>query len=161
MHKNTRLFILFLAVVVAALFGIKMSNMATGGPTQVLPSGTPVAVENVSPKTYSYVGCGISFSAPEFEVKETKEALKLTQKITGEEIDIVCGKSLPTPPLTKDKIESTNIASQSATLYHDQNVKTQKPLDVVKFKHPKTQLEVAVFGYGETYKALVKSIQLL
>ncbi len=160
MHRNTNLLIISLALVATLLFGIKVKIWLRGGPAEIAlttPVPTPVVFT-----TYTNMDCGVSLNYPvDFTREEATNAARLTSTISKESIDIACAKTVPKPPLPKEKISETTVASISATVYHDASAKDGSPRDVVVFTHPKKQLEVAVFGFGEVFQNILSSLKLL
>src|SRR3989344_6375559 len=169
MHRNTALLIAFLAVLAALVTGLKIGS--TFSPqaqlAQVSPLPSSVAVTEASPqvagaeapKTYTSSNCGLSFNYdPDFSVTEASATTTLTNAKTGENIYILCGTEFPRPPLSAEQIETATVAGQKATIYHDASAKDGTPLDVVVFSHPKNNLEVALFGFGEVFKKVIQSL---
>lgn len=160
MHRNTKILLIFLGLIVALIAGVKVKLWLTGGPAAIiLPTPVPTPVAFVP---YINKDCGISFSYPEdFTKEEATNAARLTSTLSKETIDIACGKTLPKPPLPKEKIEAVTVASISATIFHDASAKDGSPRDVVVVTHPQKQLEIALFGHGDVFRKVLESLKLL
>lgn len=170
MHRNTAILLVVLTLVTAFVMGIRVNRKlyptppASPNPSSVFanPSPTPVDAPQNDVLNHENADCGIAFSYPtSFQVKTGANATTLKDESTGEEINILCGASLPKPPLTQDKIETASAAGQQALVYHDASARTGNPIDVVMFTHPTNMLEVAVIGIGEVFNQLVASVRIM
>lgn len=166
MHRNTYLLVLLLAVVAALVVGVnvgsKYSEEATRdkGQETSQPSGSPKA-----PKTLEYGNqyCGISLTYPDsLQILEATAGAIFTDAVNASEsVALVCQKDIPRPSLPVDQIETIQIDSVAAKLYHDSDPKDGTPIEELIFFHPTIHLDVFLAGFGETFDAIVKSIRIL
>jgi hypothetical protein len=83
-------------------------------------------------------------------------------------VAIACQEEIPRPPLTPENIENSIVyneaktASATARLYHDASAKDgNQKLDQFIFRNPRTGMDIFVAGFGPTFEAIIKSVQLL
>lgn len=166
MHRNTKTLTVILLITAALLLGVRISNLLSGTPEPSAspspPGRAPAQFPATPTKTYINSNCGITLEYPaDFTSQESTNAARLTKTGTTDTIDIACGKNLPKPPLPKEKVETATVAGQLATIYHDKLAKDGSLIDVVMLTHPKTKLEIALFGWGEVFTTLLKSIRFI
>lgn len=170
MHRNTLLFISFLAVVAALLFGFNL------GRRWYAPSPTPTPLPTSSPqvkaptKLLTYINsiCGISFQYPDTltKLEATSGAMFVDSQNASNSVALACQAEIPRPPLAPEKVETVTLeatsgASISAKLYHDASSKDGSPIDELIFTHPKTGLDVFIAGFGATFKQILNSLKIL
>lgn len=161
MPKRTLILLVALLLLAALLFGIKINQwMSPKTISQPIPTIAPLATPLPSPVTYLNPDCGVLIEYPSaFKVEEASQSARLSRG--NETIDVVCAETLPTPNLTADETEEMTVAGQKATVYHDADSQTKEPIDVVMFKHPQRNLEIAIFGYGEAFRQVLAKLQLV
>lgn len=160
MHRNTLLLVAFLAVIAALLVGLNVGRSLSPSQTPK-PSPAPTPIPTIG--YLSGTVCGVSFmysnSLQEIE-SSTSGTILADATNPNNSIVIACQKDIPRVPLAPDKIETIEIGSFSAKLYHDASPKDGTPIDKLIFTHPKTKLDVFIAGFGTTYQALLQSLQL-
>lgn len=166
MHRNTALLLALLGVIAALLIGLFIGRRLTGNTsppiTRVQPSPTP-AVPSPSPLTsfFTHTECNLSFAYPtDFRLAESSDSAQLTNTVTDEQINLICGVDFPKPPLPAERIEEASVAGVLATVYHDASAENGSPIDVVVFDHPTTGVEIALFGFGEVFEGILNSLVL-
>lgn len=128
------------------------------------PSATPlIKITNVT--TYTDKKCGFSFSYPSSFIREksTNEGavIYLNPDNPNDTIIATCLPQIPRPPLSADKIESIILDGQPATLYHDQSQKDGSPRDEIIVKHPKTEMEIIVAGFGAVFEKAISTFKFI
>lgn len=167
MHRNTKTLTIVLLLTAALLLGVRISNLLSGRNEQPLSSSSPSNLPNTQfpggpTKSFVSTYCGVTFDYPvDMTLNESTNAARLTKLGSNETIDVACGQNLPKPPLPKDKIETATVAGQLATVYHDKLTKDGSPIDVVILTQPTKKLEIALFGFGETFIKLLKSVRFI
>ncbi len=167
MPRNTFLVVSFLAIVAALVLGVNIGKRLTNPPTPTLvttpaPSPTPTVIPLT---TYTSKTCGVSFEYPAEFVKQ--EASESAGAIFADPNDIksmiifACQKDIPRVPLPPEKIETMQIGSASAKLYHDASSKDGTPIDKLIFRHPKNGLDVFLAGLGPVFTRAVSSFKIL
>lgn len=167
MPRNTILVITVLAVFAALVVGVnigkRLSNPPNPTPT-ITPTLTPTPTP-VPPITYVSKTCGISLDyPPNFIKQEASDAAGVIFTDPNDAktmIVLACQKDIPRSPLPPDKIETIQIASVSAKLYHDQSMKDGSPIDKLIFSLPKKGIDVLVAGLGPTFQAAISSLKIL
>lgn len=166
MHRNTILVIGFLAVVAAMLVGLNIGKRLQ--PETPLPTPLPTTLTKPlnlptpqpNPIGYNLTDCGLSFTyEPEFNLETASSSAQLTSKTTQEQINIVCVPEIPKPALPPEKVDEIELAGNKAMLYHDTSAKDGSPLDAVILTHPNLEIEIGIFGFGEKFQNLLKSIK--
>jgi hypothetical protein len=173
MHR-TYLLITFLAAFAALLIGVHVGKrVASDAAVQVAPTPDPsVTPEATTSALQPYTNsiCGFSLVFPttlSFMEGASGSAFLIDSKNQNESIAIACQEEIPRPPLTADKIETVILynesksASVAAKLFHDASAKDGTPLDQLIFRHPKTQDDVYLAGFGETFNSIIKTIKLI
>lgn len=178
MQRNTAVIIAILSVTAALLIGLTIGRRLSGNSKPIInlpaqtgdlqPSPTSqLTTHNSSPspspagKFFSHPQCGLSFTYPaDFQLSSASDSVQLTNTLTNEQINLICGIEFPRPPLAKERIETATIAGQPATIYHDASARDGTPVDVVAFNHPENGLEIALFGFGEVFASIISSISL-
>jgi hypothetical protein len=170
MPRNTLIFVGILAVIAALVVGVnigKSMGQAQPPSTTVTPTGTPALPQQTpTPMVTVFTNptCGIQFTYPPTYTKlesEDGSAVIQNPQNKSETIAVACQKDIPRPPLVASKIETIQIGTMSAKLYHDASPKDGTPLDAVIFTHPKTKLDVFVGGYGAAFDAAIHSLTIL
>lgn len=166
MHRNTYLLVSFLAVLAALVVGVNFGRRYAAPATVGQPSSPnlPIPTANQALSEYSNKHCGISFMYPSSFTKlesATGSAILVNPQNSDESIAIICQKEIPPPALPPEKIDSVQIGTVSAKLYHDASAKDGKPLEALIFRHPITGLDIFIAGYGSAFNDLLKSIQVL
>jgi len=169
MHKNTLLFVSFLAVIAALLIGFNLGRATpqlSNTPTQSL---TPIPTPRPTLGYVSASTCGITFTYPNSLTPMESSGsgiILIDSEQPDTSIVVVCQEEIPRIALTPDKIEtmtiqsSTGSASVSAKLYHDVSGRDGTPLDKLIFVHPKSNLDVFVAGFGPVFQQLIASLKL-
>lgn len=166
MHRNTYLLVIFLAVFAALVVGVNLGKrLATPAPTPAptpaeSPSPSPISVSDI----YTNKTCGFSFIYPStltLSEESTGSALLVHSTNKDESIVVACQPEIPRPPLTPDKIETVLISSISANLYHDASAKDGTQIDELIFRNPKTNMDIFIAGFGETFNSVIATVKLL
>ncbi len=169
--RNTLLFISFLAIIAALLFGFNLGRRFTQPTTdnkQLTTDITPSPVmKTPSLTTYTNTLCGISFQYPESltKLEATAGAIFVDPEDASSSVALACQKEIPLPALVPERIEQLNVtattgATLSAKLYHDASPKDGTPIDKFIFTHPKTGLDVLIAGFGTTFQQIITSLKL-
>lgn len=178
MHRNTYLFVTFLAVFAALVVGVNLGKrssppsnaMTTITPTPLRPSDSAGQAPTPTTALYTNKECGFSLDYPAgLTLMEgaTGSAFLVNTQNQNESVAIACQEEIPRPPLTADKIETrtiynpTKTASVSARLYHDASAKDGTPIDELIFRHPKTGIDIFIAGFGETFDNIIATVKLL
>ena len=169
MAKTTSILIIVLAILAALITGIQIGRkVGKTNPIAQLPSPAQISILStpisspLSLLNYSSSDCGVTFSySPTYQLQEASDSAILTNSQTGDEITLICGTEFPTPPLPPEKIEEATIAGQLATIYHDASAKDGSPLDVVVLTHPQRLLQIALFGFGQSFQQLLNTLTIL
>ena len=162
MYRNTFILVSLLAVFAALVIGV---NIGRRGSLSQAPTPTPGPAP-ASPQLLSFndATCGISLKYPSNLTKldsATGSAVFLDPKNPQAGLVVICQKDIPRPPLSADKIESFQIGSVSAKLYHDTTAKDGKPVDSLIFANPKTKLDVFISGLGDTFQQVIQTVEIL
>ncbi len=172
MPRNTFLVVTILAVFAALVVGVnigkRLSNAPppAGGSTSTAiptPALTPTPT-TAPPITYISKTCGVSFDyPPNFTKQEASgsSGVIFTDPDVKTMIIFTCQKDIPRPPLAPGNIETIQIASMSAKLYHDTNAKDGTPIDKLIFRHPKNGLDVFFAGLGPLFQQAISSLKIL
>ncbi len=176
MHRNTYIFIIFLAIFAAIVAGVNVSNLLY--PQKVVvneqPQGsTQLAIPSLNSEprdsTYTSSACGISFlfnSSLSMRSESSESAIFSTPE-TSDSIFVTCQKDIPRPPIVDNLIEERAIEntsksiSVSAKLYHDQSPKDGSKIDALIFFHPTIQKDVFIAGYGNDFDTIMNSVHLI
>ncbi len=171
MHRNTLLFVSFLAVVAAFLVGTLVGrNLPQSTTITVAPASTPSAEPTKAVKLlkYSDQTCKLSLDYPNtLEVLESSNSGTIFTDPNNEKdtILVICQSDIPRLPLSPEKIESVILpapkgATVSATLYHDASAKDGTPIDKLIFTHPTNGMDVLIAGFGTVYTQMLVSLRL-
>lgn len=162
MHRNTFLLVLILAVVAALLVGVNIGRKFTP-PVEVIasPSPTPILTAPLQ-TTFTSPNCGISLTLPP-GTTVAAEATNGAQFVSPDSTVVLlgCEKEIPKPAIPADKIETIQIASISAKLYHTTSTKDGTPFDALIFRNPTTEMDIYLAGLGSTFSAILRSIEVL
>ncbi|EKD68127.1 MAG: hypothetical protein ACD_48C00069G0001, partial [uncultured bacterium] len=60
-----------------------------------------------------------------------------------------------------EQIDSIQVASISAKLYHTKSAKDDALFDALIFRNPNTAMDIYLAGVGSTFSAIIKSITIL
>ena len=172
MHRNTYLLVIILAICAALLIGVNIGKRLQKQPvgqSSSLGGASPTPTPAVTTQTYVDSYCGFSLDYPAgYAVLENASGSAIFNNTTDktQSITVTCQKDIPKPPLTADKIETLTIpivngASVSAKLYHDSSAKDGTPIDAVIFRHPTNGMDGFIAGYGDTFNATIKTLQIL
>ncbi len=171
MHRNTYLLVIFLSLFAALLVGVNIGKSLQKQPAEQSPlsGATPTSTPSITIQTYTDTYCGFSLSYPSnFTVLENASGSAIFNNTadTTQSMTITCQRAIPRPPIPADKIETITIpttsgSSVSAKLYHDSSAKDGTPIDVVIFRHPTNGMDDFVAGYGDSFNAAVKTLQIL
>jgi len=162
MARNTFFLITALAVIAALVVGVNIGrsiNQKPQQPVQQEKTASPSASPTPSDITYS--GCGITLTYPQSMTKldvETGGAMFVDTKNPSESFAVACQKDIPRPALAPDKVETVTIGSTSAKLYHDSSAKDGKVVDKLIFHDIKTNVDVYVSGFGDTFKKILSTL---
>jgi len=162
MHRNTFLLVLILAIVAALLVGVNIGRTYTP-PVEVIASPTPTPILAAPlPTTFTGTNCGISLTLPAGITVEA-EATNSAQFVSPDGMVVLlgCEKEIPKPAIPADKIETIQIASISAKLYHTTSAKDGTPFDALIFRNPTTAMDIYLAGLGSTFSAIIRSIEVL
>ena len=163
MHKNTFVLVLFLAIVAALLVGVNIGRKFQPTAEITLPTPTPASASNAAiATTFTSINCGISLTLPP-ETTATNVATNSAQFVSADSSAVVfgCEKEIPKNALPAEKIETIQIASISAKLYHTTSPKDGTLFDALIFRNPETSMDIYLAGLGSTFSAIIKSITIL
>lgn len=178
MAKGTLIFLFFLTIFAALLFGINIGKKLVSQQSAIIitpsPSPSPVIIPAISASpsaalkkstsvtTYTDDRCGFSFSYPGSFINQKTingQSTILTDPENPKSIiAATCASSIPRPPVSSEKIESIMLGNTAATLYHDQN-QDGTPRDEVIVKHPTNGMEIIIAGYGEYFQQALASFK--
>lgn len=162
MPRNTAVLVFFLTLFAAAVVGINLfKNPENPAQTPIETSTTPTP--NISLDTYQNDVCGVRFQYPSGinKLESRDGAVFSDPNATDSAVFITCQKDIPRSPLSPDRIETIQIGTVSATLYHDASPKDGSPIDKLIFSHPGNGLDIYVAGFGPVFRQLTTSIKLL
>jgi len=161
MHRNTFLLVLILAIVAALLVGVNIGRKFQPTADQPL-AGTPIPTQKPQSTIFTSASCGITLTLPP-GTKPTAVASNSAQFISLDSSIVVfgCEKEIPKIPLPPEKIETMQVASISAKLYHTTSAKDGTPFDALIFRNPTTAMDIYLAGLGSTFSAIIRSIELI
>lgn len=171
MHRNTLLFVSFLAVVAAFLVGTLVGrNLPRSTTITVAPTPAPSAEPTQAVKLLNYTDqtCKLSLEYPNtLEVLESTNSGTIFTNPNNEKdtILVVCQNDIPRVPLTPEKITSVILrtakgATVSANIYHDTSTKDGTPIDKLIFRHPTSGMDIFVGGFGKVFDRLITTIKI-
>lgn len=165
MHRNTFLLVLTLSIVAALLVGVNIGRKFRPTDDQPLadtPVATPTASTVVAQTTFTSSTCGISLTLPP-GTTVAAEATNGAQFVNPDATVVLlgCEKDIPKLALPPEKIETIQVASIAAKLYHTTSTKDGTPFDALIFTNPKNSMDIYLTGLGSTFSAIVKSITIL
>lgn len=164
MHRNTLIIVCILSVLAALVIGVNLGrNTSRAEQAAGRPSLTPTPTR-INMHTYTSPSCGISLTYPEyFTLLENpiNGAVFTNTRNPADAVVVACQKDIPRVPLTEDQIETVQIGSIAAQLYHDASAKDGTPVDKLIFTHPGTKMDVYIAGFGDEFKAVLRSLQLI
>jgi hypothetical protein len=162
MHRNTFLLVLILAIVAALLIGVNIGKKFTP-PIEIgaLPSPTPIPTPAIQ-TTFTSATCGISLTLPP-GTTIAAEATNGAQFVSPDSTVVLlgCEKEIPKLAIPADKIETIQVASITAKLYHTTSTKDGMPFDALIFRNPTTEMDIYLAGLGSTFSAIIRSIEVL
>ena len=172
MHRNTYLFVTFLAIFAALVVGVNLGRRVSTPQNESTKTNlTPTPRVTLTPKLTTYINttCGFTLQYPDTLTKmESTGSAILADTATGaQSIAIACQKDIPRPPLPATKIETISFtggdgaSSLSAKLYHDASPKDGTPVDILIFRNPKTNVDAYIAGYGDMYNQILATLTLL
>jgi hypothetical protein len=169
MHRNTLLLVSILAVCAALLIGVNIGKLMTKQAPSAPPTQTPTPTPGQSMQTYRDMYCGFSLTYPaSFTILENASGSAILHNTADktQSLTVTCQTAIPRPAIPADKIETLTIptvsgASIAATLYHNSSARDGTPIDEVIFKHPTNGMDAFVAGYGATFNAAIKTLQIL
>lgn len=169
MHKNTYIVVSILAVLAALVVGVNVGKKIS--PTVPTPAPTITTAPSPTPKTQTFrdTACGFSVTyEDQYTLMENASGSAILTHASDQTKSIImtCQKDIPRPALTPENIETfpiqtTDGASVSATLYHNQSAKDGTPVDALIFTHPTRTLDIFIAGYGDSFNKLIKTIEIL
>ena len=167
MPRNTFLVVIILAVVAALVVGVNVGKRLATAPASPSVPATPTLSPTptpIPPVTYISKACGVSFDYPPDYIKQEASGsagvIFLDPKDSKTMIVLTCQKDIPRVPLPPEKIETMQIASISAKLYHDTSAKDGTPIDKLIFYNSKVKMDVFLAGLGTAFDAAVASLKL-
>lgn len=168
MPRNTLIVVSLLAVFAALIVGVNIGkNFASPQPTPFL-SATPTFAATPTPPiqriSYRNEFCGITLQYPSSMNKlenASDSAIFTDPNIPSDTVILTCQKDIPRPPLAESSIETVQISSVSAKLYHDTSGKDGTPIDKLIFKNPDTKLDVYLAGSGPTFDTILSTVSIL
>lgn len=161
MHRNTFFLVLLLSVIAALLVGVNIGR--TFRPTaDITASVTPTPSPQPSQPTVFTSQCRITVILPA-GATVAQEATDGAQFVNPDAtvVFLGCQKDIPRPAIPAEKIETLQIASISAKLYHTASAKDGTPSDALIFRHPTTAKDIYLAGFGSTFSAIISSIEVL
>lgn len=162
MHKNTFVLVTVLAVIAALLVGFNLGkkfnlvgNNATPTPsTQPTPTQKPL-----TDYTNSY--CHVSLSYPSALTLTENATYSATFSDTNQNtVTLACQNEIPRIAIQEENIETMQIGTVAATLYHTASPKDGTPIDVLIFTHPTTTMDVLLSGMGTAFTTIINSLTL-
>ncbi len=163
MHRNTFLLVLILAIVAALLVGVNIGRKFSPQVEEV-PSLSPTPIPTQPPQTtlFTSPNCGITLTLPQGTTVKA-EATNSAQFVSPDSSVVLfaCEKEIPRTALPAEKIETIQVASISAKLYHTKSAKDGTPFDALIFRNPNTAMDIYIAGLGSTFSAIIKSITIL
>lgn len=163
MHKNTFFLVLILAVIAALLVGVNIGRKFSP-PQEVKETfiATPIPTQSLQTTTFSSPSCGITLTLPP-GTTATAVATNGAQFVSPDSSVVLfaCEKEISKIALPAEKIETIQIASISAKLYHTTSPKDAAPIDVLLFRNPEKTMDVYLAGLGSTFSAIIRSITIL
>lgn len=163
MHRNTFVLVLILAIIAALLVGVNIGRKFTPQ-KDVLPSLSPTSIPTQSTQSTSFTNptCGVTFDLPQgttVSAETTNSAQFVSQDSTA--VVFGCEKEVPNISISPEKIETIQVASLSAKLYHTTSPKDGTPFDALIFRNPTTAMDIYLAGLGSTFSAIIRSIEVL
>ncbi len=158
MHRNTYLFVTFLAVFAALVVGVNVGRQLTSRQSPIAPP-SPTPIPTHVPISYTNPLCGFTLDYPASLTmmgNTTASAILTNTEDTTQSVVITCQKDIPRPALVPENIETILIQSPggstvSAKLYHDSSAKDGTPIDELIFRNPKNGIDIFIAGIGETF----------
>lgn len=174
MHRNTFVFVIFLAIFAALVAGVNIGKSMTSeyndlAKNSISPSPTPsTTVSATQAHKYIHKECGVQLHYPaNFTLNEEASASAVFVRSDAKDyIILTCQKDIPRPPIPKGSIDTiqvtndTKTATVSAKLYHDTALEDGSKMDVFIYFNPRVQKDVFIAGYGADYNATVHTILL-
>lgn len=164
--RNTLLFISFLAIIAALLFGFNLGRWYTP-PPHTTPTPPPQVQPQPKIVTYTNTTCGISLQYPQrlTKLEATAGALFVDAQNASDSVALTCQEKIPLPALVPEKIEqftvtATTGATLSAKLYHDASPKDGTPIDKLIFTHPTNGFDILLAGFGKVFQEILASLKL-
>lgn len=162
MHRNTFLLVLILSIIAALLVGVNIGRKFSP-PVEEITSLSPTPIPTPPPQTtFTSPNCGITLTLPP-GTSATAVASNSAQFVSLDSsiVLLACEKEIPRIALPAEKIETIQIASISAKLYHTTNPKDGTPFDALIFRNPTTAMDIYLAGLGSTFSAIIRSIELI
>jgi hypothetical protein len=169
MHRNTYLFVIFLAVFAALVVGVNIGRKLTAVPNPPAAPSNPTPIPTLTPLNYTNSVCGFTLAYPATLTmmgNTTTSAILANAKDAKQSVAIACQKDIPRPALTPANIETILIpnpggATVSASLYHDSSAKDGSPIDELIFRNPKNGIDIFIAGIGDSYNQIIRTVELL
>lgn len=161
MHRNTFFLVIILAIFAALVLGFNAGKNWQKTPAKAEP--TPIPTMQISTVTnYQNSFCGVTLDYPkELTILEATAGAIFNNPIeASQSVIIACQKQIPRPPLPANKIETFNIGTVSAKLYHDSSLKDGAAIDELIFTHPTNGMDIFVAGLGATFEKIIKTIEI-
>ena len=163
MHKNTFLLVLMLAIIAALLVGVNIGRKFQAKPDPA-PPDSPAVTPTQTPQSsiFKNTTCGIALSLPPGTQAETVASRSARFVSTDQSVvQFACEREIPRFPNPTEQIDSIQVASISAKLYHTKSAKDDALFDALIFRNPNTAMDIYLAGVGSTFSAIIKSITIL
>lgn len=163
MHRNTFLLVLILSVIASLLVGVNVGKKLTPeGQDQPLIETPLPTIPAQQPTLFTNTNCGITLSMP-LGTQAEGVASRSARFISADQsvIQFACEREIPRFPVPTGQIESVQISSISATLYHTKSAKDGTPFDALIFRNPTTAMDIYLAGFGSTFSAIIRTIELI
>ncbi|MCX8009060.1 MAG: hypothetical protein N3A54_05175, partial [Patescibacteria group bacterium] len=162
MHRNTFVFVIFLAVFAAIVAGVNIAKIySPQKKTEILVTPSPSPIQN---NLVSSQVCDFIFSYPKTFTKIDIETGGVTLMNRQKEEDIILilcqEKALKIPEDMKEE-ETIEIGTVSAQIYSQQNTTQKQSKQRLTFIHPRTKKYIYISGSGQFFDEFIKTIKIV
>lgn len=167
MHRNTAVFIAFLAIVAGLLAWVRFRNAAPASLAVPTPTVMPTSTPTPAQKTYNSDVCSVTLSYPENlrRVESTDSGTAFIDEKRPER-SVVLGCTESIPPFDADSSTRTVVryasgsATVSAILYHIDATGSANATDTLLFRNPENGLRVFLTGFGDTFRQILSTVKI-
>ncbi len=168
MPRNTFIVVSLLAVLAALVVGVNigrslnLSNSTSNASPQV-PTSAPTVIPTPKLLEYTNTSCRFSLHYPDVmkRMDDGVGSVVLINSLGNDSIIITCQKAIPRPDLVDKNIETISIGSLSAQLYHETSTVDNSPIDKLFLKHPTTNQDILVTGFGPSFQSIISSLKII